>query len=185
MVTLGDQPFFLALRFSLGDVPLGSGVRVTAMPWCAGEVSARPPLGTFRRPSGTANHFTRWCRRVANTQLRFARMRGVAHHTLSPRAFSLRAAAVTSNNRALSSLFLSSTQVVTRVAPNHFFGSYALSARMGSSIDHLWRRGGVGSLTPPTRPPTAGAQTFWRHWLLYLLSSTLVLGSWVPVLGSS
>ena len=80
-------------------------------------------------------------------------------------------------------LFLSSTQVVTRVAPNHFFGSYALSARMGSSIDHLWRRGGVGSLTPPARGPTAGAQTFWRHWLLCLLSSTLVLESWVPVLG--
>ena len=49
----------------------------------------------------------------------------------------------------------------------------------------LWRRGGVGSLTPPARGPTAGAQTSWRHWLLYLLSSTLVIGSLVPVLGSS
>ena len=74
---------------SFGGVPLGSGVRVTAVPWCAGEVSARPPLGTFRRPSGTTNHFTRWCRRVANTQLRFARVRGVAQSSQTPSTRSL------------------------------------------------------------------------------------------------
>ena len=60
------------------------------------------------------------------------------------------------------------------------------SAIQGQKPRNLWRRGGAGSLTPPARGPTAGAQTFWRHWLLYLLSSTLVLGSsWVSVLGSS
>ena len=69
---------------SFGGVPLGSGVRVTA-----GEISARPPLGTCRRPSDTTNHFTRWCRRVANTQLRFARVRGVAQQSQTSAARSL------------------------------------------------------------------------------------------------
>ena len=82
-------------------------------------------------------------------------------------------------------LFLSSTQVVTRVTPNHFFGSYALPARMGPSFGHLWRRGGVGSLTPPARGPTAVGANVLAPLVVVPFSSTLVLGSWVSVLGSS
>ena len=45
---------------------------------------------------------------------------------------------------------------------------------------------GRSLLRPGARGPTRrGGQACWRHWLLCFLSSTLVLGSWVSVLGSS
>ena len=183
--TLGDQPFFLALRLFWWRAP-----RI----WRPGHRRAVVRRGSLR--AATSRHLSSalWHDESFHSLVSpsrehptpfCARARSCAIFTHSLHALSLCAPRPSHPTTARFLLFLSSTQVVTRVAPNHFFGSYALSARIGSSIDHLWRRGGVGSLTPPARGPTAGGQTFWRHWLLYLLSSTLVLESWVSVLGSS
>ena len=106
------------------------------------------------------------------------------NQSLPPRALSLRTAAVTSSNRALSFLpFVDPGRDLS--CPEPFLWllrAICASARMGPSIDHLWRRGGVGSLTPPARGPTAGGANVLAP--LVVVPFILDPGSWVLGLGS-